>query len=99
MGIGMVMIFVFYVFSHGVSLMWTHAYSFLQSDHPRPKSDFEMDKFGIVGVVYIFICIFGIIGNGMIVISLAFFLKISSMTEGEHGFNLTPKLTELSINL
>lgn len=46
-----------------------------------PK-ELEMDKFGIVGVVYIFICIFGIIGNGMIVISLAFFLKISSMTEG-----------------
>lgn len=43
--------------------------------------DFEMDKFGVFGVVYIFICIFGIIGNGMIVISLAFFLKISSMTE------------------
>ena len=47
------------------------------------KPDFNMDKFGVVGVVYIFICIFGIIGNGMIVISLAFFLKISSMTEGE----------------
>ena len=69
--------------------------TFSQSYYPRSKPDFEMDKFGVFGVVYIFICIFGIIGNGMIVISLAFFLKISSMTEGEHEFNFAPNLTKL----
>ena len=57
-----------------------------------------MDKFGVVGVVYIFICIFGIIGNGMIVISLAFFLKISSMTEGKFLL-YSNDLTLVSFNL
>jgi hypothetical protein len=36
----------------------------------------------IIGIIYIFIFIFGIIGNGMIMSSLAIFLKLSSMTEG-----------------
>lgn len=40
-----------------------------------------LSSFLIVGTVYMFISLFGMIGNGMIISSLAVFLKITSMTE------------------